>query len=512
MLKPMRTHFRSACVKRCTDAIRHLSPAAITLGVALNTLEAFSLGILIFPSDDRHGVFAGLQTQAMSLFIMSTVISQAVLTMGGSSVPPALSSMLAEALPFLRSIATTIQNNLGSGHPDVLPTTLAAFALSSVALGTVFLLLAALRIGSLVSFFPETVMSGVIGAVGVSLCILGLEIPFPASSPHLNLAALFHRDHIPLLAASVLPALCLSITVRLEILVVGATSWTKHPLYVPLFCIGTAMTFWIVVAASSNTDTTTLWHQGWLFATTIELSTSSAPWDYWSLFDMERIQWSELLSVSKDLATLVAIGALSLPIFGMATVAKVDVSDHSMNHEFIGHGLANVIAGLGGTLPALMIYSNTLFFHRAGGNRGEACIVTLLMLGVFFASSYILPYVPTVTASTLTVFIGMELLIDSLWQSSSSLIWDEWITVAATTLACSIMGFAPGMGVGLALVVGFQFLRTAIQTVNCIHAQSLDFGLTTTETSHNTRLHTGQKSRSASFASTGRGDDLQDTV
>lgn len=120
------------------------------------------------------------------------------------------------------------------------------------------------------------------------------------------------------------------------------------------------MTFWIVVAASSNTDTTTLWHQGWLFATTIELSTSSAPWDYWSLFDMERIQWSELLSVSKDLATLVAIGALSLPIFGMATVAKVDVSDHSMNHEFIGHGLANVIAGLGGTLPALMVVTDSL--------------------------------------------------------------------------------------------------------------------------------------------------------
>ncbi|KAH4766337.1 hypothetical protein HBH62_253740, partial [Parastagonospora nodorum] len=84
MLQLLRTHLRGAIVKRFTDAIRHLSPAAITLGVALNTLEAFSLGILIFPSDDRHGVFAGLQTQAMSLFIMSTVISQAVLTMGGS--------------------------------------------------------------------------------------------------------------------------------------------------------------------------------------------------------------------------------------------------------------------------------------------------------------------------------------------------------------------------------------------------------------------------------------------
>ncbi|KAH6243683.1 hypothetical protein HBI41_256550, partial [Parastagonospora nodorum] len=84
MLQLLRTHLRGAIVKRLTDAIRHLSPAAIILSVALNTLEAFSLSILIFLSTDQHSVFAGLPTQAMSLFIMSTVISQAVLTMGGS--------------------------------------------------------------------------------------------------------------------------------------------------------------------------------------------------------------------------------------------------------------------------------------------------------------------------------------------------------------------------------------------------------------------------------------------
>jgi MFS superfamily sulfate permease-like transporter len=88
------------------------------------------------------------------------------------------------------------------------------------------------------------------------------------------------------------------------------------------------------------------------------------------------------------------------------------------------------------------------------------------MLGIFFASSHILPYVPTITASTLTFFIGMDLLLKALWDSSSCLIWDEWITVVATTLACSVIGFAPGIGIGVALVVCFQFLRTAIQTVS----------------------------------------------
>jgi MFS superfamily sulfate permease-like transporter len=85
--------------------------------------------------------------------------------------------MLAELIPFFRSIASTIQSNLGAGHPGVLPTTMAAFAMSSVLLGIVFVLLAALRCGSLVGYFPETVMKGMVGmntirdsCIGLTLC------------------------------------------------------------------------------------------------------------------------------------------------------------------------------------------------------------------------------------------------------------------------------------------------------------------------------------------------------
>lgn len=93
----------------------------------------------------------------------STVISQAALTLGGSGLPSALGSMLAEVLPFLRDIASSIQDELGDSHPGVLPTIMAAYALTSLLLGTVFLVLAMLRCGSIVGYFPETVMTGVIG-------------------------------------------------------------------------------------------------------------------------------------------------------------------------------------------------------------------------------------------------------------------------------------------------------------------------------------------------------------
>ena len=132
------------------------------------------MGLLIFPSAENGSTtFAGLQTQAMSLFVMSTILSQLAMTLGGSLFPGALGAMFLEILPFLRSIATSIQDKLGDGHPGVLPTVMATYALTSLLTGIVFLGLGALRCGRLVEYFPTTVLTGAIGtyaALSGSLC------------------------------------------------------------------------------------------------------------------------------------------------------------------------------------------------------------------------------------------------------------------------------------------------------------------------------------------------------
>jgi SulP family sulfate permease len=144
----------------------------------------------------------------------------------------------------------------------------------------------------------------------------------------------------------------------------GSTSWTEHPLYMPLFCIGAAVLFWIV-ATLGACDMDSLLNNGWLFATKSQLSTSSAGWNYWALFDLRRIRWSELLAVSGDVALLVTIATLSLPIFVLTTVTELGIAKDNMNHEFLGHGIANVFAGFGGTLPALMVLDNKLCIDAA---------------------------------------------------------------------------------------------------------------------------------------------------
>lgn len=78
--------------------------------------------------------------------------------------------MLAEALPFLRNIATSIQQELSPEHPGVLPTTMVAYALTSLLLGGVFFVLAALRCGRLTGYFPRTVKTGVVGESAPGCC------------------------------------------------------------------------------------------------------------------------------------------------------------------------------------------------------------------------------------------------------------------------------------------------------------------------------------------------------
>lgn len=69
------------------------------------------------------------------------------MTLGGSLFPGALGSMLIEILPFLRGIATSIQNRMGADSPSLLPTVMAAYAMTSFLTGAVFLVLGVFRCG-----------------------------------------------------------------------------------------------------------------------------------------------------------------------------------------------------------------------------------------------------------------------------------------------------------------------------------------------------------------------------
>lgn len=110
--------------------------------------------------------------------------------------------------------------------------------------------------------------------------------------------------------------------------------------------------------------------------------------------------------------------------------------------------------------------SYSIFFTRAGGGRLEAGIVTVLTFVLFLVASLLLPYVPTVLASALVLFLGIELTLEAVWESAKTMLHAEFFVVIATLIACTFLGFAPGFGVGIAAAAVVYMIWGVVDSVS----------------------------------------------
>ena len=217
------------------------------------------------------------------------------------------------------------------------------------------------------------------GAIGVSLFLLALELTLPPTAPTLTLTSaghvLFRHGHLALLFASVLPALFLSLSIRLPLLARLSRGFTDHALYVPTYMFIIVAVFWTVVAGTAQANQVGMKHLadlGWLFTVQIDgtsKATHHQAWNYWASFDFPRVEWSAMTAAIQDIVLLVVIGVLNLPIYVPTMALTLDVSSYDMDHEFLGHGVSNILAGVVGTIPNLVVrilFTFTLQLHCQG--------------------------------------------------------------------------------------------------------------------------------------------------
>jgi len=215
-----------------------------------------------------------------------------------------------------------------------------------------------------VAYFPKTVLTGIIGGIGVSLFILGLGLPISPSSPTLTLSTvgsvLFSRNHLGPLFASCGPAFLLSFSVRSDFLRRCTFGKTKSAYYVPFYLISIPIIFWITVVAlhkANKEGMDTLVENGWLFEIDVPIERKAGFGDsfvYWTLFDFSKVKVHALKNAITNIVLLVVIGVLNLPVYVPALGSSLGVP-FDMNHEFIGQGSANILAGLAGTVPNILV-------------------------------------------------------------------------------------------------------------------------------------------------------------
>lgn len=253
---------------------------AVFVGLILNILDALSYGMILFPLGNP--IFANLGPAGISIFYVSTIVSQVVFSTG-SIFKGGVGSELIEVVPFFHNMASTITSIVGTENPDaVIATTIFCFSFSSLITGAVFFAMGSLQFGYLVGFIPRHILIGCIGGVGWFLVQTGFEVSSRLEgSFHYDISTLrmlFRPDTVPLWT--------IPLGLAIVLFVLSTSNKLKDNHYVlPVFiCLEPAI-FWFFVTVLDSLQPEPLREKGWIFEAP---PAGESWWYFYTLFSKSR--------------------------------------------------------------------------------------------------------------------------------------------------------------------------------------------------------------------------------
>ncbi|KAM0486883.1 hypothetical protein ACHAPX_000148 [Trichoderma viride] len=408
---------------------------AVAVGLLLNILDALSYG-----------------SAGISIYYVSTIVAQLVFSTG-SIFRGAVGSELIEVVPFFHNMAAKILDIVGEDNPDaVIATTIVAYALSSMLTGLVFYLMGKFKFGYMVGFIPRHILIGCIGGVGWFLIATGFEVSARLEgSLEYNLDTLeklFETKTIPLWICPLFLAIILFYG-QMK----GASKY-----FLPLFILAIPLVFYLFVFSLDVLDPSTLRDHGWIF---LGPPPDEPWWYFYTLYQFQLVHWRAIVEVIPAMFALTFFGILHVPI-NVPALALNSGEDHAdLDKELRLHGYSNFISGCIGSIQNYLVYANTVFFLRSGGNRRLAgYMLALLTFGVMVIGPSIIGWIPVMMVGTLIFDLGFELLLEAVWLPRKKLRPAEYLTVIVIVLVMGIYDFVVGIGVGILLA----FVSLIIQT------------------------------------------------
>ncbi|KAI1415951.1 sulfate transporter family protein [Hypoxylon sp. FL1857] len=417
----------------------HCLPAVI-VGLLLNILDALSYGMILFPLGNP--IFANLGPAGISIFYVSTIVSQLTFSFG-SLFRGGVGSELIEVVPFFHNMAATITSIVGEDQPDaVIATTITSFALSSMLTGLVFFLMGKFRLGYVVGFIPRHILIGCIGGVGWFLIATGFEVSARLEEFRYDLDTgrrLIQSDTLPLWL----------IPLALAIVLFGLQRKITSKYFLPIYILCVPIFFYFFVFSIDSLDPENLRKAGWIF----EAPEAGQPWWYfWTLYKFNLVHWGAVLECVGAMFALTFFSVLHVPI-NVPALAQISGEDHlDLDHELKLHGYSNFLSGLVGSIQNYLVFANTLFFMRSGGDsRLAGIMLAALTFGVMTIGPVIIGYIPVMVVGTLIFVLGFELLLDALISPRRKLKLLEYLTIVVIVLTMGIYDFVVGIFVGIIL-------------------------------------------------------------
>ena len=428
---------------------------SVFLGLLLNLLDALSYGIILFPLGEE--VFSSMGADGVSMFYVSCITAQLTYS-SGSIFSGGVGSEMIEVVPFFHKMTYMVMGQMGTGNPDALrATVITSYAMSSILTGLVFLGLGAARLGTLVNFFPHSILTGCIGGVGIFLFVTGIEVSarldgnLEFTQPVLH--KLFQSDTLVLW----LPPLALAI------LLLTVKHYYDRPWLVPAYYIAITAIFYIVVAAVPNLGMETLRQKGWVF----DAPQAGLPfYNFYSYYNFHLVDWKAIWMTVPTQFALTFFGILHVPINVPNLAIVVQEDNVSVNRELIMHGISNTISGCIGSIQNYLVFVNSaLFINTGGDSRLAGYMLALATFGLLVAGPVVIGYVPVMVVGTLIYMLGIDLAQEAIWATYGRLHRLEYFTIVVISLVMGAYDFVVGIAVGIGLACLVYVVQTSRKTV-----------------------------------------------
>lgn len=159
---------------------------------------------------------------------------------------------------------------------------------------------------------------------------------------------------------------------------------------------------------------------------------------------------------------LTFFGILHVPINVPALAQNIGEDHADLDHELKLHGYSNFLSGCFGSIQNYLVYANSVFFMRSGGNtRLAGIMLAALTFCVMLIGPSVIGFIPVMMVGVLIFDLGFELLIEAVWHPRKKLKWLEYLTVLVIVVVMGTYDFVIGIGVGILCAFASLIIQTS---------------------------------------------------
>lgn len=333
-----------------------------------------------------------------------------------------------------------------------------AFLLAVVLAGVIQVILGLLKAGTIGSYFPSSVIEGMLAAIGLILILKQLPHALGVDSDFLGDESFFQKDHENTFSAinsalshftlAAIVISMLSIAVLIIWPKVKALSSVPAPLVVVV--IGIVLS-WLFKSTNYALDPKQM--------VTIPIVSGWA--EFTGLFNMPDF------SVIKNKEVWVVAGTIAI-VASLETLLSIEAIDKidpikrvsPTNRELVAQGIGNITSGMLGGLPMTSVIVRSSANAGAGARTKMSAVFhgCWLLLSLLFIPGLI-NMIPLACLAAILLVTGYKLTRIALFKHMYHKGWDQFVPFVVTIIAVLFTDLLKGVAVGM-LVSIFYMLRT----------------------------------------------------